>query len=908
MQFTLFKKNVCWLLAACFITTAGSLLATHNRAGEITYKQIGPLTIEVTITTYTKSSSVAADRDSLEFFWGDNSKNFIKRDNNRTRFESNDVKVNYYVGRHTYPGPATYTMYLTDPNRIGSILNINYPNSIDIPFFLSTTFTLLNQQFQGPNNSVILLQPPLDVACVGKRFTHNPNAFDPDGDSLRYELTTPLQAMSTPVPGYKYPDQIVTGPDNQISINSITGEVIWDSPKVQGEYNIAIRILEYRQGKLINVVLRDMQILVRDCENNPPEIIGPEELCIVAGDRLELKLKILDNDPGQLVGIFATGGPLTMVQPAIFEAATTFTTAPTNAIITWQTNCSHISPNYYQIVVRAVDNFFGDSTGLATLKTIRIKVVGPPPEDLRSESKQNSIKLSWKTPYLCAQQNPERFLGFSVWRRSRSLSLQQDTCQPGLTGKGYTKIAVGIKSIEANRYIFEDLNVNKGQTYCYRVLPEFALLNESGVPYVKIEGMHSEEVCTQVSRILPLWTRISVSATDDTSGKIEVRWTKPLLNEVDAALFPPPYQFKFSRRKGLGTYDELPQREIITNNIVSLTDTTFEDSSLETTNFSYTYKITFFSEGKEVGSNTEASSIFLDLKPTDQKMKLSWTYDVPWSNTQFEIYRKSAGTNFEKIGQTALLSFIDDNLTNGKIYCYYIRATGTYGLNGIEDPIINLSQQSCGTPIDNVPPCNPEPVLNNICDKISINSPVEDLINELNWNDIRKSCPEISKDLNTYKIYFSPNKTGPYELVDEIPGNQQNYFHKPGKGLAGCYQVTSVDSSGNESVATAFLCIENCPLYVLPNTFTPNDDGSNDFFVPRANFFVKKIDFKVFNQWGNKVFETEDPQINWDGLNFQKEPLADGVYHYVCKLFVENIDNELEEYKVLSGFIQIIRK
>jgi len=908
MQFAIRIKKVCLVLAACFLASAGSLLATHNRAGEITYKQTGPLTIEVTITTYTKSSSVAADRDSLEFFWGDNSRNFIKRDNNRTRFEANDVRVNYYVGRHTYPGPATYTMYLTDPNRIGSILNINYPNSIDIPFFLSTTFTLLNQQFQGPNNSVILLQPPLDMACVGKKFTHNPNAFDPDGDSLRYELTTPLQAMNTPVPGYKYPDQIVTGPDNQISINSVTGEVIWDSPKVQGEYNIAIRILEYRQGKLINVVLRDMQILVRDCENNPPVIIAPEEICIVAGDKLELKLKILDSDPGQLVGIFATGGPLIFNEPAIFEAPGQFTTSPATARIIWQTNCSHISPNYYQIVVRALDNFFGDSSGLATLKTIRIKVVGPPPKNLTAESKQNSIKLLWDTPYLCAQQKPERFLGFSVWRRPRSLPLQQDTCQPGLTGKGYTKIAVGIKSFDGSSYTFEDLNVNKGQTYCYRVLPEFALLNESGVPYAKIEGMHSDEICTQVSRILPLWTRISVSGTDAVAGTMEVRWTKPLLNEVDAALFPPPYQFKFFRKKGAGAFSELPQRDITVSNLATFTDTTFEDTALETKDFSYSYKIIFLSQGKEIGTNAEASSIYLVLQPSDQKMKLSWSFEVPWTNTQFDIYRKTENTNFEKIVQTNLTTYTDENLVNGKNYCYYIRAIGTYGLSSIEDPLINVSQQVCNIPVDNVPPCNPIPELINICDKISVNAPVEDLINELIWNDISKTCPELAKDLKSYRIYFSPDKIGPFELLDEVQGNQLNYFHKPGKGLAGCYQVTSVDTSGNESIATEFKCIENCPLYVLPNTFTPNNDGSNDLFVPRANFFVEKIDLKIFNQWGNKVFETEDPQINWDGQNFQKEPLADGVYHYVCRLFVENLENELTEFKVLSGFIQIIRK
>ena len=53
-----------------FTLLAGLLIpafafATHNRAGEIHIRQIGPLTIEATIITWTKASSVNADRDTL---------------------------------------------------------------------------------------------------------------------------------------------------------------------------------------------------------------------------------------------------------------------------------------------------------------------------------------------------------------------------------------------------------------------------------------------------------------------------------------------------------------------------------------------------------------------------------------------------------------------------------------------------------------------------------------------------------------------------------------------------------------------------------------------------------------------------------------------------------------------------
>jgi gliding motility-associated-like protein len=101
--------------------------------------------------------------------------------------------------------------------------------------------------------------------------------------------------------------------------------------------------------------------------------------------------------------------------------------------------------------------------------------------------------------------------------------------------------------------------------------------------------------------------------------------------------------------------------------------------------------------------------------------------------------------------------------------------------------------------------------------------------------------------------------------------------------------------------------VDNCPLYVLPNTFTPNGDGSNDFFKPRVNLFIEKIQFQVYNQWGNLVFETSDPVINWEGTTKAGQPLADGTYHYSCKVFEKRVSGISESKNVLTGYIHIIK-
>jgi len=257
------------LLLFCFVIVE-ELAATHNRAGEITYIQIDAVTIEATITTYTRTSSFSVDRDSLEMFWGDGTSSIIDR--TEVAELDNDIRFSRYTARHTYPSRGTYTMSMVDPNRIAGILNIDFPNSVDIQFYIETTFTLLDQRFEGPNSSVILLQPPIDFACPDQPFTYSPNAFDPDGDSISFELITPFQMEGVEVPNYNLPNEIRPGDDNNIFLDPITGDFLWDSPKIQGEFNITYLIREYRNGVLINSMVRDMQILVRSCpdSNSPP--------------------------------------------------------------------------------------------------------------------------------------------------------------------------------------------------------------------------------------------------------------------------------------------------------------------------------------------------------------------------------------------------------------------------------------------------------------------------------------------------------------------------------------------------------------------------------------------------------------------------------------------------------------
>ena len=916
------------LLTFFFVAVKAS--ATHNRAGEITYEQIDNLTIRATITTYTKTSSTNADRDTVEICWGDGTCEWLRRingpdANNDGFFDGveleNDTKRNLYTAIHNYNGPSHYVISMQDPNRNSGILNVNAPNSEGIEFFIQTTVTLFPGQFEGFNNSPILLQPPIDIGCVGKPFIHNPNAFEVDGDSLSYELITPLRDVNTQVPNYNFPNEINQGLDNQIFLNPSTGDFTWMSPQTAGEYNIAMRIIEHRNGNAIDTLIRDMQILIRECDNEPPIIETIDEICVIAGEVITFDVLVTDPDidPIQQVRVSALGGPFQVDNPATFTTSVgevdTYQDHPLIGAFRWQTTCAHISDQYYSVVFKAVDNFFtnqNSATGLSTLKTVRIKVVGPPPENVLAEADTDAITVSWDNPYACENAPDDYFQGFSVWRREGSNTFPLDTCDPGLAGKGYTRIAFRVDDIENNRYTFDDLDVERGRTYCYRILADFAQLSAGGFPYNLVESLTSDEVCIQLGRDIPLITHVDVETTNTNNGTIDVRWSKPSAADLDTMLNPGPYRYELYRATGITMSDlvPVPGASFTSATFAAANDTSFVDTGLNTVANAYSYQLAFYvnNEPEPLGLTSIASSVFLTVAPTDEANDLTWEEDVPWDNYTYKVFRRAPGaTNFVEIATTDIPEYRDEGLINGEEYCYYIESEGSYGVDGVITPIFNKSQRICAIPLDNVPPCPPELIVMNICDEADPSTNSDAFINNLSWTNPNNACAETD-DVASYNVFYAATEGDDLVLIETIDwANDTTLMHQPDLGIAGCYAVTAIDSVGNESALSNIVCVDNCPDYILPNAFTPNGDGSNDLFVPISYRFIDRIDIKIYNRWGNLVFETTEPAINWDGRNLQQTELAEGTYFYTCTVFENRVAGVVENPMVLSGYIELVR-
>lgn len=831
--------------------------ATHNRAGEITYTQTGTNTYEVVLITYTRIQT-DADRPIISVNWGDGSVDTLDRDPGFPQNIDTDIRKNSYTTTHTFPGPGTYTVSVEDPNRNAGVNNI--PNSVNVPFYIESTIII--NPFLGDNSSPTLLNPPIDDACVDAVYQHNPGAFDSDGDSLVYELVTPKGENGDPISGYGLPDGT--------TINSETGTVTWDKPVIPGEFNIAILITEYRNGFKIGSLIRDMQITVGSCDNNPPQISGASEICVIAGSLIDTTFSAFDPDTGDAITLTATGGPISQVSPDQAEFPDKIGIDSVSGNLTWQSGCNHVRKNPYTVLIKAEDN--GSDIQLIDLHEVQIRVIAPPVKNVNTTSSTQGIHVNWVRS-ICTE-----VIEYKIYRKIDSLNFIPDSCTTGINGaNGYTLIGT---TNHRDSVDYLDESVTQGNKYCYRIVAVFP----DGA-----ENIVSEEACAQTIETNPIPLEASVHATSSTTGEISIRWRNPKnMDSLNATghLFYKVFEIVSGAKNLIYTSSSVQDTSFIYQNI-NTEDTlkNFEIDLLEEFN------------GNETTLSTSAifSSVFVSGIPADRKVILNWNYTTPWVNDTFVVFRENNAL-FEPIDTTTSLTYEDDGLINGDTYCYKILSFGEYKGATNEDSIKNYSQELCVIPQDLIPPCIP--VIQDSSDCINI-------INQFWWNADTLSC---NGDMATVNIYYKRNLNDNYTLLFNAnsPFNDTSYIHPNLTEVAGCYAFSATDTAGNESALSHEVCFDNCPIYEVPNIFSPNGDNLNDLLNPFPYQYIESIEFTIYNRWGQPVYNTNNLDINWDGkhalTNLNCSP---GVYFYVCE--INQITLKGTETKILNGFIHLVR-
>lgn len=115
------------------------------------------------------------------------------------------------------------------------------------------------------------------------------------------------------------------------------------------------------------------------------------------------------------------------------------------------------------------------------------------------------------------------------------------------------------------------------------------------------------------------------------------------------------------------------------------------------------------------------------------------------------------------------------------------------------------------------------------------------------------------------------------------------------------YTVFVIDQNGCQASANATVMVsENCPDLFFPTMFSPNSDGNNDYFCAFGGC-ISSISLKIYNRWGEVIFNASDVSECWDGKHRGKF-VNNGAYVYKAQVSQTN-----GEPRLFSGIVTVVR-
>ena len=227
-----------------------------------------------------------------------------------------------------FNNPDGYYIAVENCCRNSSISNIIAPGNAAQTYYLE--FPAVVRNGQPFIDSTPQIFPPLsDYACRGELFYYDFGGQDPDGDSLAYDMVTPLNGHATPAnpdPGQAVPAPYSlvtwnTGLDTEhqmpgaptLQVDAHTGRLTV-RPTDLGLFVFGVRCAEYRKGVKIGETRRDFQLLVVNCTTNrPPKLqvtmpgtsqpyrFGRDTLRLSPNSGRCLNIRYTDPDPGSVL-------------------------------------------------------------------------------------------------------------------------------------------------------------------------------------------------------------------------------------------------------------------------------------------------------------------------------------------------------------------------------------------------------------------------------------------------------------------------------------------------------------------------------------------------------------------------------------------------------------------------------
>lgn len=133
-------------------------------------------------------------------------------------------------------------------------------------------------------------------------------------------------------------------------------------------------------------------------------------------------------------------------------------------------------------------------------------------------------------------------------------------------------------------------------------------------------------------------------------------------------------------------------------------------------------------------------------------------------------------------------------------------------------------------------------------------------------------------------INFTDQSTGDvfswnWTFGDGTSASTQNTSHSwPNSGYHRITLVVTSSEGCKDSISYQLVTTEGVNI---PNVFTPNNDGINDDFYVETYGEFEVANMKIFNRWGELIWETSSPTVFWNGKNANGEEYAEGTYFYI---------------------------
>ncbi|MBQ20608.1 MAG: hypothetical protein CMD31_07615, partial [Flavobacteriales bacterium] len=282
-----------------------------------------------------------------------------------------------------------YHLYFENFARNAAITNLLNPGGTAMAFHAYIAPSLVN------NSSPVFQDDPVPFLCVNDTVSILNTAIDPDGDQLIFSFVTPFQGagqapspLPWTIPAVNYNGGYSTaqpfGAGGFSFINGATGLTQYMSPTT-GNFVVAVEIREYRNGNLIGVSRRDLQLLVITCPPNPAPNLsntggsGVTQYTISECDNLTFPITFTDPN-GDSLTLTATGqifDPNFMNPPATINSPVTGAATVTSNF-SWTAPCGSAQALPYQFSVSATDDGCPPKT---TNEVYQITVEPPTPPD-----------------------------------------------------------------------------------------------------------------------------------------------------------------------------------------------------------------------------------------------------------------------------------------------------------------------------------------------------------------------------------------------------------------------------------------------------------------------------------------------------------------------------------------------